>query len=68
MLITRMLLCGCLGLSCLPMLGFGATTGTYSGMLMWIFPVLLLLHPELAESMIEYRYQRLDAARHASCM
>lgn len=28
----------------------------------WIFPVLLLLHPEFAESMLEYRYQRLDAA------
>ena len=34
----------------------------------WIFPALLLLHPELAESMIEYRYQRLDAAKHNAFM
>lgn len=30
---------------------------------LWIFPPMLVLHPELAESMIEYRYKRLDAAR-----
>ncbi|MFH7002135.1 glycosyl hydrolase family 95 catalytic domain-containing protein [Flavobacterium bizetiae] len=29
----------------------------------WMFPPLLLLHPEIAKSMIEYRFQRLDAAR-----
>jgi trehalose/maltose hydrolase-like predicted phosphorylase len=29
----------------------------------WMFPVLLVLHPELAESMIEYRFNRLNAAR-----
>lgn len=29
----------------------------------WIFPPMLVLHPELAKSMIEYRYKRLDAAR-----
>lgn len=29
----------------------------------WMFPVLLLLHPELAKSMIDYRYDRLTAAR-----
>lgn len=30
---------------------------------LWMFPPLLALHPELARSMLEYRYQRLDAAR-----
>lgn len=29
----------------------------------WMFPALLLLHPELAKSMIDYRYDRLQAAR-----
>ncbi|HEY6956825.1 MAG TPA: glycoside hydrolase family 65 protein [Flavisolibacter sp.] len=30
---------------------------------LWMYPALLVLHPELAKSMIEYRYQRLEAAR-----
>jgi trehalose/maltose hydrolase-like predicted phosphorylase len=30
---------------------------------LWMFPAVLVLHPELAKSMIEYRYQRLDAAK-----
>jgi trehalose/maltose hydrolase-like predicted phosphorylase len=30
---------------------------------LWMFPALLVLHPELAKSMIEYRYERLDAAK-----
>ncbi|HEX6428351.1 MAG TPA: glycoside hydrolase family 65 protein [Niastella sp.] len=30
---------------------------------LWMYPALLVLHPELAKSMIEYRFQRLDAAR-----
>ncbi len=30
---------------------------------LWMFPALLVLHPEIAKSMIEYRYQRLVAAR-----
>ena len=30
---------------------------------LWMFPGLLVLHPELAKSMIEYRYQRLEAAK-----
>ena len=29
----------------------------------WMFPVLLMLHPELAKGLIEYRYERLGAAR-----
>jgi len=30
---------------------------------LWMLPALLVLHPEMAKSMIEYRYQRLDAAK-----
>jgi protein-glucosylgalactosylhydroxylysine glucosidase len=30
---------------------------------LWMFPALLVLHPEMAKSMIEYRYERLAAAR-----
>lgn len=29
----------------------------------WMFPALLLLHPEIAHSLIEYRFQRLEAAK-----
>ncbi len=30
---------------------------------LWMFPAILVLHPELAKSMVEYRYERLEAAR-----
>ena len=30
---------------------------------LWMYPALLVLHPELAKSMVEYRLERLDAAR-----
>ena len=30
---------------------------------LWMYPALLVLHPELAKSMIEYRFQRLEAAK-----
>lgn len=30
---------------------------------LWMFPPLLVLQPEMARSMIEYRYQRLEAAK-----
>jgi trehalose/maltose hydrolase-like predicted phosphorylase len=30
---------------------------------LWMFPALLELHPEIAESLLEYRFQRLPAAR-----
>lgn len=30
---------------------------------LWMFPPLLLLQPQLARSMMEYRYQRLEAAK-----
>jgi len=30
---------------------------------LWMFPALLVMHPEMAKSMIDYRYERLDAAK-----
>ena len=30
---------------------------------LWMYPGLLVLHPEIAKSMVEYRYERLDAAK-----
>jgi len=30
---------------------------------LWMFPAVLVLHPELAKSMVEYRFQRLEAAK-----
>ncbi len=29
----------------------------------WMFPALLQLHPEMAKSMVEYRFERLEAAK-----
>ena len=31
---------------------------------LWMFPAILALHPEMAKSMVEYRYQRLPQAKH----
>ena len=30
---------------------------------LWMFPALLVMHPELAKNMVEYRYNRLEAAK-----
>lgn len=30
---------------------------------LWMYPAMLVLHPEIAKSMIEYRYQRLAVAK-----
>ncbi|HTE30010.1 MAG TPA: hypothetical protein VK666_06535 [Chryseolinea sp.] len=30
---------------------------------LWMYPAILVMHPELAKSMIDYRYDRLEAAR-----
>jgi len=30
---------------------------------LWMYPALLVMHPEIAKSLMEYRYQRLDAAK-----
>ena len=31
---------------------------------LWMFPAILVLHPEMAKSMVEYRYERLKPAKH----
>ncbi|WP_302717290.1 glycoside hydrolase family 65 protein [Hymenobacter sp. BT770] len=31
---------------------------------LWMFPALLVLHPEIAKSLVEYRFRRLEPARH----
>jgi trehalose/maltose hydrolase-like predicted phosphorylase len=31
---------------------------------LWMFPALLVMHPELAKNMTDYRYDRLDEAKH----
>jgi trehalose/maltose hydrolase-like predicted phosphorylase len=31
---------------------------------LWMFPALLVLHPDMAKSMVEYRYERLKEAKH----
>ncbi len=30
---------------------------------LWMYPPMLMLHPEIAKSFLEYRYERLEAAR-----
>jgi protein-glucosylgalactosylhydroxylysine glucosidase len=30
---------------------------------LWMYPAVLIMHPEIAKGMIEYRYERLDAAK-----
>jgi protein-glucosylgalactosylhydroxylysine glucosidase len=30
---------------------------------LWMYPAMLVLHPEIAKSMVEYRFQRLEAAK-----
>jgi trehalose/maltose hydrolase-like predicted phosphorylase len=30
---------------------------------LWMYPAILVLHPEIAKSLVEYRFQRLDAAK-----
>lgn len=46
----------------------GLTSAGYNGHIFWdaetwIFPPLLLLHPELARQMLDYRLDRIEAAR-----
>ena len=31
---------------------------------LWMFPAILVLQPEMARSLVEYRFQRLDEAKH----
>jgi len=44
--------------------GFGYNGHVFWDAETWVFPVVLLLHPEMAKSMLDYRYDRLDAAKY----
>ncbi len=44
--------------------GLGYNGHTFWDTEIWMYPALLLLHPEIAASLMEYRYQRLPAAQH----
>jgi trehalose/maltose hydrolase-like predicted phosphorylase len=47
--------------------GLGYNGHTFWDTEIWMYPALLLLHPEIAASLMEYRFQRLPAAiRNAS--
>jgi protein-glucosylgalactosylhydroxylysine glucosidase len=52
-----------LSLSPMGLSGLGYNGHVFWDADLWMFPALLVLHPEMARSMIEYRYERLDAAR-----
>ncbi len=53
------------GLSLSPMglSGFGYNGHVFWDSETWVFPALLLLHPEMAKTLIDYRYNHLDAAK-----
>ncbi len=42
--------------------GLGYNGHTFWDTELWMYPALLFLHPEIAKSLIEYRFQRLDVA------
>ena len=52
-----------LSLSPMGLSGLGYNGHVFWDTDLWMFPAMLVLHPELAKSMVEYRYQRLDAAK-----
>jgi len=54
---------GAVALSPMGLSGIGYNGHVFWDTETWMFPVLLALHPEIAESLLEYRYERLGAAR-----
>ncbi|HVW62865.1 MAG TPA: hypothetical protein VHC48_22595, partial [Puia sp.] len=44
--------------------GLGYNGHTFWDTELWMYPALLLLQPKIAASLMEYRYQRLGAAKH----
>lgn len=44
--------------------GLGYNGHTFWDTELWMYPALLLLQPKIAASLIEYRYQRLETAKH----
>lgn len=57
-----------LSLSPMGLSGFGYNGHIFWDAETWVYPAILLLHPNLAESMIDYRYQRLEAAKQNAYM
>ncbi len=43
--------------------GLGYNSHVFWDTELWMYPAILVLHPEIAKSLVEYRYQRLDAAK-----
>ena len=43
--------------------GLGYNGHVFWDMDLWMFPVYLVLHPEIAKSLMDYRFERLDAAK-----
>jgi trehalose/maltose hydrolase-like predicted phosphorylase len=53
------------GLSTSPMglTGFGYNGHVFWDCETWVYPVMLVMHPELAKTLLDYRYNRLEAAK-----
>lgn len=43
--------------------GLGYNGHVFWDMDLWMFPVYLILHPEIAQSLMDYRFERLEAAK-----
>ncbi|HLN72989.1 MAG TPA: hypothetical protein VK205_06820 [Prolixibacteraceae bacterium] len=43
--------------------GLGYNGHVFWDMDLWMFPVYLMLHPEIARSLMDYRFERLEAAK-----
>jgi len=43
--------------------GLGYNGHVFWDMDLWMFPVYLVLHPEIAKSLMDYRFERLEAAK-----
>ncbi len=52
-----------LSLSPMGLSGLGYNGHVFWDADLWMFPALLVLHPEIAKSMVEYRYERLEPAK-----
>lgn len=52
-----------LSLSPMGLSGLGYNGHVFWDTELWMYPPLLIFHPEIARSLLEYRFQRLDAAR-----
>ena len=52
-----------LSLSPVGLSGLGYNGHVFWDTELWMYPPLLILHPDLAKSMLDYRFERLEAAR-----